>query len=229
MACGIICTIASEIWFPGNRKYLFLAWLVIASFGTVCFATGVALAYDSLNILIPVFIAVHILIVVLIINRTKKCILRNQIPKSVENISQKREKLYELGAWSGTVLALTMVIQVIESVDNDTKSIVLSIFSFSVSIIIWARAQKLFQLYFSVKYNIEVVNTRDARKDRYKYDEEFPCPLLGIDIEEHLCYSIIYENEKMLKQDTLKTINKDINLTADELKQFCRDCKCQRQ
>ena len=224
MVGGVAITIASGKWFPGNKQYLFLAWIGVAGIGIMCFSIGIVLVYGILNTLILAFIAIHVVIAFLTMNNIRKRISNRQIPKGNVKDSRKKKKYYELGSGIVVILACVIIIQITEGVDNDQKNIVLAVCFMSASTVIWARTRRLFQLYYAVKYDIDVVNTWDTQKGSFGSIEKFQCPLLGKTIEESLCEKINYENEKMLKQDKLKTVKKALNMTSDEIKQICKSC-----
>ena len=225
MVCGTASAIVFYKCFPGNRGYLFLPWLVVAGIGAMCLSVGMVLAYGISNMLISIFVVAHAVIAVLALNSIAKRVSGRQIPKSRKH-TRKKEMYYTLGGCICVIAGCTIIESVIENLDNDKKSMVLAACFMSASTIIWIRARRLFQLYYAVKYSIDVVvNARDAQAVRHGLGEEYQCPLLNKAIEGSHCTKINYENEKMLKQENLKAIKKALHMTSDEIRQICKNCK----
>ena len=51
------------------------------------------------------------------------------------------------------------------------------------------------------------------------------CNLLRKSVEKGLCVDINYENEKIMKEDGLKAIKKALNMSNEEIKAICENCK----
>ena len=222
MASGIVCTIASDKWFPENRWCFFLAWLVIVSVGAVCFSIGVVLAYGISNILFFILITAHVVVAVLMLKNTVKRILNRLIPK---DLSRKEERFYYLVSAGGIFLACVTIILITDGVSYEIKNMIFAACFMSASTVVWFRVRRLFQLYYAIKYDIDVENTWDTQKVYFRLHDEYQCPLLNDTIEERLCIKINYENENLLKPNKLKNVKKALNMTNDEIKQICINCK----
>jgi len=225
MAGGIVCTIASDKWFSGNRGRLFLVWLESAAYGIVLFSIGVVLAYGISNMLILIFIAIHIVIAVWTRKIIMKRISNRQFPKE-NGVNRIISWVYSpLGARAGIILVFFIISQVIADVDNDIIIMIIAASFMTASTVIWIRIRRLYQLYYAVKYNINVVNIRDNKKGWRGLSKDFKCPLFGRAIEESLCIKINYENEEIMKQDKINDVKEQLNMTSDEIKQVCKSCK----
>ena len=221
---GIICTIASDKWFFGNRGHLFLAWLGVAGIGLSCFLFGLVIVYDRFNILIIIFIAVHVIVAALTLKRIMKYISCRKTPKERQQISWKKMGYYGIGSGLGVLLVYLIVSWATEGAGNDIEYIVPAVVFMSVSTVIWFHNQKLVQLYYAVKYDIDVVNTWFGRKNYYGQGGVNHCRLLGKTIEGSHCMKINYGNEKMLEPDTLNVVMEALNMTSDAIRQVCKGC-----
>ena len=226
MVGGMVSTLASDKWFPQNKGYLFRAWLGVAGTGVICFLIGLVVGYGLSNLLILIFIIVHAVIAVLTLNRIVRRISSRHIPEEKGRDRQKKELYYSLAGCFFIILAYAICSQVTEGLAKDIKNVILAAVFMSISTIIWLRTQRLFQLYYAVKYNIDVVNAWDKRRGSPGFKEDYPCPLFGKTIEESLCIKINYENEEIMKQDKINEVKEQLNMTSDEIKQVCKSCKC---
>jgi len=220
MVCGIVCTIASEIWFSGNRGYLFLTWLELTGIGVTFFSIGITMIYGISNIIIFIFVIEHVIIAILILNSIVKHISARRIYKN----DSKRVRYYGLGGCLG-FLGGVLLTKATEGFDFDVKKIVLATCCMVISTLMLIGIRRLFQLYYAAKYNIYVLNTWDAQSVNNKWKEEYQCPLLAKPFEESLCIKINYENEQLMKPDKLETVKKELNMTSDEIKQLCKSCE----
>ena len=224
MAGGIVCTMASDKWFSGNRGYLFMVLLQVLGSGTMCFLVGIFLAYGISNVLIFVFVVINAVIAIFVLSSTVRRISFRQIPK----VNRRKDRDYILGGLGGGLgyAASKIISRATEGVDVDISQVVLVILIMGFAIlIIWSGVPRVFQLYYAAKYDINVVNTWDVKKGRYGQGKEYQCPLLGKTIEGNNCIKINYGNEELLEPDKLNAVKKELDITSDEIKQVCKGCE----
>jgi len=217
---GIICTIASDKLFLGNRGYLFLAWLGVTGIGVTCFLTGLVIIDGISNLLIISFIVVHVVIAVLTLISIVKRISSRQIVRD----SRKKVGYYGLGGclgyFGGVILS-----RALEGVSSDINRMIAAACFMTVSTVLWFGIRRLFQLSYAIKYSIDVINTWDTKNDSFSLSEKRHCPLYNGLIEERICTNINYENEGMLKINELKKVKKELSMLPEEIKQICINCK----
>ena len=187
MIGGIVSVISADKWFSGNRGHLFLAGLRFFGFGFPFLAVGLFMAFNISIQFIIIFIAAHVVAAVLILNIIIKRITERRLPKD----SAMKKSNYLIGGASGAVGV--SISNIIEGFNKETQNMIMAVLTLFLSIALWVGVQKLFQLYYAVKYNIDVVNTWDHQRDSSRMNEENQCLLFGKTIEESLCIKINYE------------------------------------
>ena len=213
--CGIVCTIASDKWFSGNRDRLFLTWLIVTWPGIASLVIAMTLAHGISNMLILVFIAFHVVVIIVVL----KDIVGRISSKELHNENRKIVGVFCMVSCS----CLFGGVFLMDVFGGDAESGMVAAGFLVASTTTWMGFEILFKLHYAVAYNIDVINVWDPQQ--YGLKEEYQCPLLRRTIEESLCTKINYENEKMLKQDKLRAIKKTMKMTSGEIRNICKRCK----
>ena len=221
MVSGIICSAMSDKWFHGGRGFLFLNWLAITGAGVSFLIIGISLTYGRSPFLILVFVVLHGVTAILVLGFIMKRISSREVPKD-NSASERNAGLGGgFGCFGGTYLSRIIG-------DDDILQMIMAAVCLAGAAVLWFGVERLFQLHYAVRYDIEVLSTGESQRYSFGLRKKHHCPLLRKTIDESLCTKINYENEGMLKQDKLRTVKKASNMTSGEIKQTCKRCRyCQ--
>jgi len=159
MVGGITSTIASDKLFSGNRGYLFVSWCGGVFLDIILFSIGIFLIYGISKILFWVFILIQIAVILLALVNIIKYISNRR----TFNGSTKQGRYYGLGGCFGYFGGMILS-HILGGVNSNLSSIIIAIVALAIaSLLSVISVEGVFQLYYTFKYKIEIVNTWDAK------------------------------------------------------------------